>query len=115
VVLQLKDFPRQCDAAFIDKMQGLRAYTLQPRTLSAVVVANTRPCGAFTCCFMRRSEAAALLTRAGEIFRRVLEVDGWSSRCVVLIKEQQQQQHLLRDVVNWTTSLCGCWVLLAAT
>lgn len=27
-----------------------------------------------------RSEAAALLTRAGEIFRRVLEVDGWSSR-----------------------------------
>lgn len=30
-----------------------------------------------------RSEAATLLTRAGEIFRRVLEVDGWSSRCVV--------------------------------
>eukprot|EP00879_Flechtneria_rotunda_P007727 GHRR01008100.1.p1 GENE.GHRR01008100.1~~GHRR01008100.1.p1 ORF type:complete len:494 (+),score=215.03 GHRR01008100.1:203-1483(+) len=30
-----------------------------------------------------RSEASALLTRAGEIFRRVLEVDGWSSRALV--------------------------------
>uniref|UniRef100_A0A383VRZ9 Uncharacterized protein n=1 Tax=Tetradesmus obliquus TaxID=3088 RepID=A0A383VRZ9_TETOB len=30
-----------------------------------------------------RSEAVGLLTRAGEIFRRVLEVDGWSSRALV--------------------------------
>lgn len=30
-----------------------------------------------------RSEASTLLTRAGEIFRRVLEVDGWSSRALV--------------------------------
>jgi hypothetical protein len=34
---------------------------------------------AFNC----RSEAVGLLTRAGEIFRRVLEVDGWSSRALV--------------------------------
>lgn len=32
---------------------------------------------------MYRSEASVLLTRAGEIFRRVLEVDGWSSRALV--------------------------------
>lgn len=32
---------------------------------------------------MCRSEAVGLLTRAGEIFRRVLEVDGWSSRALV--------------------------------
>lgn len=32
---------------------------------------------------LSRSESSTLLTRAGEIFRRVLEVDGWSSRALV--------------------------------
>lgn len=31
----------------------------------------------------RRGEASSLLTRAGEMFRAVLEAEGWSSRALI--------------------------------